>query len=201
MTSQVEIANTALERLGARPISSFSDGSKAARLASSAYDRVRLEVLRAHPWNCISARALLAESTEPPAFGYAHQYPLPADCERVLEVGDSDSTDFESRYSWVVEGRMILTDEGAPLPVRYLKDDTDPQKYDSTLVSAIAERLAFELCEPITQSNTKKQAHWDAYQALLRTAKSSDGQEQSTMQASEDQWILARQGGSWSDRY
>lgn len=195
MSSQVEIANRALSRLGARRIISFGDDTEEARAITAAYEPMVEEVLRDHPWNSASTRVKLAELSSAPAFGYLHQYQLPTDCLRVLEVGHPSNTEFSSPWPWVVEGRVLLTDEEAPLPIRYIRRETDPNNWDPLLRSAVAARLAAELAEELTQSNTKKRDQWAMYQEILMRARRADGQEQSDMEVEEDPWILARQEG------
>ena len=77
MTSTVDIANYALNNLGASNISSLDENSKAARIVNQRYEAVRglfrtsLELLN-------PTSAACAE-TDTPAFGYAKQYALPTD--------------------------------------------------------------------------------------------------------------------------
>jgi hypothetical protein len=52
MASDVAICNTALNRLGANTITSFTENSKEARLCNAEYEGIRDQVLRSHPWNC-----------------------------------------------------------------------------------------------------------------------------------------------------
>jgi hypothetical protein len=49
-----------------------------------------------------------------------------------------------------------------------------------------------ELCEELTQSNTKKEDAAQYYEVLLSRARSADGQEQSPMPFEEDAWVTAR---------
>ena len=79
MASTVDIANFALNNLGASNITSLDENSKAARVVNQRYESVRDAVFRAHPWNCLINRASLAQETTTPAFGYTFQYALPTD--------------------------------------------------------------------------------------------------------------------------
>jgi hypothetical protein len=127
----------------------------------------------------------LAKLADDPAFGYDAQYQLPADCLRVVEV-------YDTTLPWVVEGRKLLSDEGTPLSIRYVRREEDPNQWDALLVSAVAARLAVELCEELTQSNTKRQIATQEYEGLMRLARKADGQESSPMPFEEDAWINAR---------
>ena len=187
MASVVGICNRALSRLGDKRILSLTEDSKPARACNSAWEPTRDEVLREHPWNCIVERASLAALATAPDFGFDNQYQLPVDCERVLEVIDLPPT-----WPWVVEGRKILCDLGAPLDIRYIKRETDPNQYDSLLRSVLAARMAVELAEEITQSKSKRELEEARYAVILSQAKAVDGQEQSPQDFEEDTWILAR---------
>lgn len=184
MASEVDLVNRALSKLGATRITSLTDATTAARAVNHAYPFVRDAVLRAHPWNCTVARVQLAPLSTAPPFGYDYQYQSPSDCIKVLEV----TTD----YDWVVEGTAILTDEGTVLDVRYQKQVTDVNEFDSLLFEAIAARLAFEICEEVTQSNTKKVAAERDFEKIMRSAKMQDAQEQSSSTLKEDSWVEAR---------
>jgi hypothetical protein len=92
----------------------------------------------------------------------------------------------------VVEGKKLLSDEGSPLSIRYVKREEDPNQWDSLLVSAVSARLAMELCEELTQSNTKRERATVEFESIMSSARRADGQEQSPMPFEEDAWINAR---------
>lgn len=180
MSSVVDICNRALSKIGAARVTAITDSKP----CNSAYEAVRDRVFRAYPWNCLMERAQLAPLSTDPVYEYDYQYQIPSDCNRVIEV--------DTPYQWVVEGRKILTDEGDVLNIRYQKKETDPAKYDSILIEALAARLAFEICEEITQSNTKKELAFNDYVDILREAKRADAQEQGPNKLKESDWVTAR---------
>lgn len=184
MASTVEICNRALSKLGQIRITSLTDNNKAAKACNQAYEYVRDSVLRAHVWNCTVSRAQLAPLSTTPAFGFDYEYQQPSDCIKVVEVDTS--------YQWVVEGRKILTDQGTTLDIRYQVREEDPNQYDSLLQEAIAARLAYELAEELTQSNSKKEAALNDYHMTMSDAKLRDAQEQSPAELYEDDWINVR---------
>ena len=71
MSSVVEIANNALNAIGATNITALDENSKAARVISQVYTNVRNETFRAHPWNCLIKRADLAKDASGPTYGYS----------------------------------------------------------------------------------------------------------------------------------
>jgi len=58
-TSDVEICNSALQKIGAETITTLSDNTRRAALCNRQYDKVRKKLLRAHPWNFAIRRAAL----------------------------------------------------------------------------------------------------------------------------------------------
>jgi len=200
MPSKVDIANYALNNLGASNISSLDENSKAARVVNQRYDSVRDAVFRAHPWNCLIRRAQLAQSTEAPAFGYAYQYALPVDpfCLRVLEFSNGslsypqdNITNNSGGPVFVVEGRNILTDEGTAR-IKYIARVTDPQQYDANLVEAIAARLSAEICYAITGSTTMVQIQTAFYEAKISEARFNDATEGAPQRIEASDFIESR---------
>jgi hypothetical protein len=185
MTSVVAVCNRALDKLGHGPITSLEDGTKAANLCLRNWPLVRDQVLRDHPWNFAVKRAILAPSDVIPAWGFGAQFPLPADCLRLLEVRDLSTAEYQ------LEGRNILANASA-LYIRYIHRVADPVQYDFAFLDAVAARLAFEMCEAITQSNTKKEQMFQEYDDALTRAKRVDGQENPPVIFEEDDWIKVR---------
>ena len=180
----VDICNRALTKIGEDRIIAITDNSKQAKACNHAYEFVRDSVLRMHPWNCTVTRVQLAPLVTTPAFTYTYEYQIPSDCLKVLEV--------DTTYPWVVEGRKILTDEGTVLKVRYQKRETDPNQYDALLFEAIASKLAYELAEPLTQSNSKKDAALKDLTLVMESARFHDAQEGSPSTFKEDDWVNVR---------
>jgi hypothetical protein len=129
MASALEIANQALLRVGAAPITSgeFTTPTLERAVAvSNSWPFVRREVLRSHPWGCATTRVkLLQESAYTssgalvPAYDMTQAFRLPANCLRILEV-DTD-------LQWRVEVAPVALGAG--------------KTYLSTYPSVIAERV------------------------------------------------------------
>lgn len=167
MASQVEIANRGMTKLGAARISSFDDNTTEARAVNSLYDIARRALLRRAVWNFAKKRTTLPAvviATGSEDWDFQYQYNLPPDFLRLIQVNDySVPLGFnpgrdrdDSPYQ--IEGNRILSNYAPPLKIRYVADVTDPTKYDSIFIEAFASQIAFECCETITQSNTKKAA-------------------------------------------
>ena len=200
MPSTVDIANYALNNLGASNISSLDENSKAARVVNQRYEAVRDAVFRAHPWNCLIERAQLAQDTDTPAFGYAYQYALPTNpyCLRVLEFSNGtlsypqdNITNNSGGPVFVIEGRKLLTDE-AVARIKYIGRITDPQQYDVSLVEALAARLAAEVCYAITGSTSMVQIQTSLYEAKINEARFNDATEGATQRLEASDFIESR---------
>ncbi len=190
MTSKVEIINKALQKIGEQFITSILDDSEQARAANRIYDTVLREVLRVHPWNFAITRAALAADVETPIWEFENQFTFPADLVRLLGIENLTHTTRESSYK--VEGRRIVSNFDAPLNIKYIKLEEDPNQYDSLFVDAFATKLAIEMVETLTQSNTKKSALLAEFSEIFVRAKRVDGQEDPFIRFEEDDWILTR---------
>jgi hypothetical protein len=166
MTSTVDIANYALNIIGASNISALDENSKVGRLINQRYESVRDAVFRSHPWNCLIRRAELGQETDAPVFGYSKQYALPTNpfCLRVLEFSNGSLSYPQDNMTsntggpvFVIEGRKLLTDEDTAR-IKYIARVTDPQQYDALLIDALSARLASEIAYAATGSNQRVSA-------------------------------------------
>lgn len=182
MTSKVEIFNRALDLLGADTIQDPSQDIENARILNRAYDIIRKALLRRFNWNCAKKRIQLAPNVVKPVFGFAEQFPLPADCLRPIFPGRSD---------WKVEGKSILTNEGTTLNVVYIRDLTDENDMDASLVRVFAAELAVAVCEKITQSIQKRREAKDEMREAHIEARKTNAYETNPDAQDESAWVEA----------
>lgn len=183
-TSNVQIVNNALVKIGASNIISLTENSEAARAANLIFEQVRDATLRDHLWNFAAGRAALAEDAVAPAFGYVYSYALPADCLRVLHLERKDMV-------FKIEGRKLLTDE-SPARILYIKQVTDPNQFDAMFTEAFSARLAAELAISISESNSLFQNMMEVYRMKITDARSIDGQESGEPEIVADTWLDSR---------
>lgn len=184
--NQVSICNSALAKIGAEPISSITEDTKAARIANRLFNYIRDEVMRAHPWNFALSRTTLTPDGTTPDSEYDYRYVIPNDCLRVLSTPDDDDLD------WVVEGGYILTNQDTELPIRYIFRNEDPSSWDSCFAEAFAWRLAADMSYAITQSLNLFEYCMAQYKAMLSEARSIDGSEGRIKALVADDWIRVR---------
>jgi hypothetical protein len=199
VASDINIANRALQKLGAASITSFNDNSTAGRAMNLAYVPVRDAELRRYLWKfAIIRENLPAISTAPINGIYSLQYQLPAQCLRILNVGDyspgADTSDYRNRTvaDYSIEGNLILTNISAPLSLRYVQQITDPGKFDSAFAETLAARLAWEVCEQVTQSGEKRKLAMTEYKQALMEAVRANALEIPPDFLPDNAWMLAR---------
>jgi uncharacterized protein with von Willebrand factor type A (vWA) domain len=97
-----------------------------------------------------------------------------------------------SEAAWQIEGGKILTDLEAPLKLLYVARIEDTGAWDALFAEVFACRLAVEVCERLTQSNTKRQLAAEEYQQALRAAVRADAIENPPEPLPDDSWMLSR---------
>ena len=164
--SKVAICNMALGELGAKEISSLTDGSTAAALCSRHYDQTVDEVLAMADWKCAMARKQLAASSETPDFEYDYQYPLPTNpyCLRVRAMCLDDGSELEA--DWTREGDMLLTNQDECY-IKYIKRVTDPMKFEPLLVTAIYLQLAIKFAPKLQKDTADKGRLIEEFEKLV----------------------------------
>lgn len=188
-SSDVEICNLALQKLGAARIASLTEDSVSAIECNAAYDHLRKTEIRRYKWNFARKRASLAASAVAPDFDYDNAFPLPSDCLRVLPPNDRD-------VDWQIESHegtnAILTNWGDPLEVVYLADITDPTRFDTCFAEMLACRIAEHICEKLTGSTTKASKAIEDYKFARAEARRINAFERIADEAPEDDWLAAR---------
>lgn len=199
MASRVDICNLALLSLGSgSKITALTDNSVAARALSNCYDLVRKAELRANYWAFSLTRAAIPANAVTPAWGFKAQYPLPADFVRMVQVNEFYLTPALLDYNtadasaFAIESGQVLCDYSAPLKIRYVRDVTDEGTFDALFNVSFAKRLAFETCEQITNSNTKKQSIRQDYMDAIKLAARTSAIEKPPALIGDDSWMMTR---------
>ena len=187
MPSESDLLNDALGQIGATPINAIDDGTTNANYCQRFYPALRDGLLRSAHWNFATGRVELAQEATTPAFEFAYQYALPADCLKVREYyggspSTGDGTDLallEARQlaKWKVEGRKLLTNDGEVMIV-YTRRITNPDEWDSTFYQLVSTWLAAKLANAIPKDARKaSELLKQAVDMLLPLATAVDGQE------------------------
>lgn len=185
MASKTEIANHALLKLGETRVSNIeTDIEKKSKTIRELWNEVRDALLEAYPWNFAIKRVSIAADGTAPVYGWDNAFSVPVDFLKLLYIKDTDE--------YVIENGKILTDTDAPLYITYVARITDTSRYNPLFNEALACRLAFDACESITQSNTKKEFLYKEYMQAINTAFQSDAIQDPPQDVQESPWVTAR---------
>lgn len=181
MSSQVQICNMALSRLGATIITSMTDGTPNAKLCNTLFSDLADRVLVQGSWTIAVNRASLALASTTPSYGYAHAFQLPTSpkCLRVLDVEGDPDMDYK------IEGDKLLTDADE-INLRYIGRPSSTEQYSPGLTEAIETLLASYLAYSITGSKELAELLKREYQDLVADSLAMDGQ-----QGSKDELVIS----------
>ena len=192
VTSETEICNLALTRLGHFEITALTENTKPGRLCNRHYVLCRDSTLRAHPWNFAIKRVDLAVSATTPPFEYTYQFPLPSDFLKVIRTEDESASYIDDyRIESTGDGLSLMSNSGT-VAIEYIARVSDVSMFDALFVDVLAQRLAMELCMPMTDNATLYKNVSDIYQMKLREARSVDSQEGTPRDEIFDTWLNAR---------
>ena len=183
MSARIEAVNYALQYLGEQPITSLDDDSDRALTMKSFYYIARDSVLEDANWTFATKRFTPARNAVDPEWGWNYSYTIPSDIVRVTTVlrdwGSSSVAgigyyDFpnEMKSAHVIEGNEILSNDE-----RTMEDEGN---YSPLFMEAFAAKLAYLAALPITASMQKQQAALALHTGLIRSAKTRDGQQNTT---------------------
>lgn len=190
MATEVSICNQAISWLGGTLIISLDQDSAEAKLCKANYEHLRDLVLEAKDWTFATTRAQLAKLSTPPVYGFSAAFAVPSDTIRILQcspnpsLGTSSTSPGPSRESlrigdelrteWQREGDEIVCDEDT-MYCRYIKQVTDPSKFSPGFVQALAARIAWDIANPLTRSNTLEEKMKVKYEAAIEEGGMTDG--------------------------
>lgn len=198
MASVIDVANRALTKLGSARITSLDDDVKAARSINSCFYDILDAELRKNRWSFAMKRDSLAALSDAPAFGFDYQYQLPSDFIRLDMLDDRYPDVVMDNYintetaEYQVENGKILANIAAPLKIRYVYRCLDPNLWDPLFREALACKIASEICEDLTQSDSKRQLALKEYSIAVTDAVKANAIERPPQQQPDNQFIISR---------
>jgi len=156
--TDIALCSRALIRLGAQPITSFTDGSAESEICGALYDQSRDALLSAYGWNFATKQMTLTQLTEDGSGDLKNVFALPNDFLRALTAG---SNGVNSGIDYRIQQNKLYTNASEIiLTYIYRADEFEfPPFFDSVLIS----RMAAELCIPLTENTSR-------YETFLRLA-------------------------------
>lgn len=187
------VCSDSLLLLGARPISSFNEGTDAANLCDRLYPGIKKSTLQGYHWGFSYKKAQLARTINTPVNQYKYEYVLPSDrLGSITRVYNSTSVGAGTVTDWEIQGDKLLTNyEQVVVNYQFLVDESAMPAY---FIQLLKYMMAWHLSEPITDQVAKTQ-YWQSIAVgspsennrggYFRTAAGIDGQGNPT-QAFED---------------
>ncbi len=162
VTDEPGVANLALQRVGARTITTLADGDRNANAVNLVFADIRDEVMRTFPWACLIGRTALSTSGSSNAtFSYTHT--LAATVLRVLDINGDGAILFRR------EGTTLYTNEATGY-IRTISMSATVTEWDPLLVSAIECRMASKIAVKIAQDKELAQILFQEYIMILGLA-------------------------------
>lgn len=184
--SAVSICSDALIMLGARPISSFTDGTDEASTCDRLYPDIRDQALMIYPWSFSFKKVQLARLVTTPTNEYKYEYQMPADrLGAPRAVYGSNVVGANTIINYRIMGDKLLTNEEAIyVDYQYYVPETEMPVWFVQLLKYLT---AWHVALPITDQVEKAQ-YWqnvavgspgeNGRGGYMRTAMNIDGQNQ-----------------------
>lgn len=191
--SQVQIVNLALTKLGQDRAIAITDDVEAVRVMRSLWDMARDTALAAYPWKFAITRTTLPALGDAPAGAtWALQFALPETCLRLVQVGEDWAFYDPTSDRFALEGGNILTNEEAPLFVRYVQRVENVGLWPPLFGRAMAMQLAMDACEKLTTSSAKFAAAEQSFALAVREARKQSAIERPPQRNADSDWLRAR---------
>lgn len=172
MTTAVDIANQALNLIGAESITSFEESTVTARRMKTIYETSRKALLRLHPFQCSTKRIKLSPLSVKPDFQYEYQFQLPDDLIRIINANTEDYT---------IETDKLLSNSNT-LNLVYIFDNRNEETYDTLFIESFILYLAYKISKATTGSSSTADMYYQQCQALLQEARAVQAQETPSQQ-------------------
>ena len=196
----VSICSDALILLGAKPISSFNDGTDEANACDRLYSDVRDSTLMMYPWSLSYKKIQLSRLITTPTTEWAYEYQLPGDrLGNPRAVYTTNSRNAYPLKEWEIQGDKLLTNE-LTIYIDYPYQTPEfamPQYF----VQLLKYMMAWHLAYTITEQETKA-AYWQGVAVggpvengrggYFRQAANMDAQGQPPQQINDFSLIAAR---------
>jgi len=183
MTTKLQIINNALLMVGAETISTLTDSSREARVASSVYDVTREDLLARNPWDFALGQVQLAQVATTPLFGFDHAYQLPVNPKalRIMRKNDppNDYRIFEDK---------LYTDDNE-VAIIFLFDPGE-QNYPAYFIRLIEYELAKIFAFALMQDETQGQIFENLMARQMRVARSINAQNSPSTQIDSTEYSL-----------
>lgn len=193
-SSETEIVNSALIKIGEQTVTSLDDNREQAQIAKRQYSLKRDELLRTYRWNFALARRELAPEAEDPPFGFGSKFLMPTDALRIISIYDPSqrlrnytATD----QDWKVEGRYVLAN-GDKIEIFYIRRVTNVLEFDALFAEALAWFLAQDIAFALSTGPQMLQQLRNGFSQAIRNARFADAIEGKPEVLESSEWLESR---------
>jgi hypothetical protein len=184
--SALSICSDALLMLGAKPISSFNEGTDAASVCDALYSNIRDQALMIYPWSFSFKKTQLARLVTTPKNEFKYEYQMPSDrIGAPRAVYNSNGVGETPIVNYRIMGAKLLTNEEI-IYVDYQYSVTESEM-PVWFVQLLKYLTAWHVSIPVTDQVEKAQ-YWQSVAVgspgengrggYMRTAMNIDGQNQ-----------------------
>jgi hypothetical protein len=182
--TSIRICSDALLILGAKPISSFSEGTDAANICDRLYPNIRDATIQQYPWAFSFKKVSLSQIITAPVNEWRYAYQLPADRIGPPRAAFTSTSVGERPFTeWEIYEDKLLTN--SPTIVIDYQFSVPENKMPVYFVQLLKYMMAWHLAEPLTDQVSKAQ-YWQVVAVgtpgdngrggYFRTAANIDGQ-------------------------
>lgn len=173
MPSKTDIANAALDKIGAVPIADInSNASPVERACSRNFEMAVREAGERIPWRCLKASASLTQSGTPP-LRWGYSYALPANFLRVNTFNQATINEQLNDF-FETDRRYLFTDEDEAY-IEYNEYHENTGLYTPNFVEAVAWSLAVKIAPTVTGGVSDMEALMAGFEKAIGKAGSVDG--------------------------
>lgn len=172
MSTDVDIVNSALDNLGEANISSLSEASKQALVATQHYPRARDSLLSSYPWRFAFKRAALATTVASNRTEWQYVYVMPNDCLKIRLLVPAYYGGPTSTYQepYVATDLQIFANI-TPAYIEYTRRVTDASIFPPLFEDALSWSLSARMAMPLTRkADLAKDAREQAMRSFLQAS-------------------------------
>ena len=187
MLNDIGLCSRALVKIGAKPITSFADGSAESEIASLLYGPARDSVLSGYAWSFATKQTGLTRLSAAPVADYQYSYQLPNDFLRALSAGNGG----RGRGLQFRIYRDMLQTNAEEVVLTYIfraAEEECPAYFDTVVIA----RLAAEFCLPLTENASRADVIIRAAEQEFTRARQLDAQQDTPNKIEDFSLIEAR---------
>ncbi len=170
--NDVALASRALIRIGAAPITSFTDGSVEAEIANALFEPVTNALLSSYAWSFATAQEELTQLMTDPVADYNYAFQLPNDFLRALSAGVGTRG---RGLAYRIHQNTLHTNSSSVVLTYVFRpsEESFPPYFDQAVIA----RLAAEFTIPITENTSRAEAMFKLADDELQRARQIDAQQ------------------------